>query len=129
MKVEPLSGWNCLRFEQSKQKLSNLLEQLLALYFSAVQYSKSKNAWKNENTMVRFQNTVGNSLLGSELLNGSQRLPIDSILGKKLVKMKHLNRNTDEVCIETIKLVAFGSKHKLNGRVQNFIFFEIRLSL
>ena len=67
--------------------------------------------------MVRFQNTVGNSLLGSELLNGSQRLPIDSILGKKLVKMKHLNRNTDEGCIETIKLVAFGSKHKLNGRV------------
>jgi len=34
VKVEPLSGWNCLRFEQSKQKLSNPLEQLLALYFS-----------------------------------------------------------------------------------------------
>ena len=36
MKVEPLSGWNCLSFEQSKRKLSNPLEQLLALYFSGL---------------------------------------------------------------------------------------------
>ena len=48
MKVEPLSGWNCLRFEQSKQKLSNPLEQLLALYFSGVQREfETKNEFKN----------------------------------------------------------------------------------